>query len=158
MKIIQATPEMPGMTEVEVRKFLESKLNMRLGTVDERGDPNIHPVWFYFDNKNNNNAKLHALTGNPSKKLSEIRRNPNVYFCIDDENFPPKGVKGKGVATISEDVSANISMMEKIYTKYLGTLEHPLAKMRLENVKKGNTIILDITPKFFSTWDLSKAR
>ena len=158
MKIIQATPEMPGMTEVEVRKFLESKLNMRLGTVDERGDPNIHPVWFYFDNKNNNNAKLHALTGNPSKKLSEIRRNPNVYFCIDDENFPPKGVKGKGVATISEDVSANISMMEKIYTKYLGTLEHPLAKMRLENVRNGNTIIIEITPKFFSTWDLSKAR
>jgi nitroimidazol reductase NimA-like FMN-containing flavoprotein (pyridoxamine 5'-phosphate oxidase superfamily) len=155
MKIIQATPEMPGMTDVEVKKFLESKLNMRLGTVDERGNPNIHPVWFYFDNKN---AKLHALTGDPSKKLSNIRRNPNVYFCIDDENFPPKGVKGKGVATISEDISANISMMEKIYTKYLGTLEHPLAKMRLENVKKGNSIILDITPKFFSTWDLSKAR
>jgi hypothetical protein len=62
------------------------------------------------------------------------------------------------VATISEDISANISMMEKIYTKYLGTLEHPLAKMRLEHVKKGNSIILDIMPKFFSTWDLSKTR
>jgi nitroimidazol reductase NimA-like FMN-containing flavoprotein (pyridoxamine 5'-phosphate oxidase superfamily) len=83
---------MPGMPEVEVKKFLESKLNMRLGTVDERGNPNIHPVWFYFDNKS---GKLHALTGNPSKKLSNIRRNPNVYFCIDDENFPPKGVKGE---------------------------------------------------------------
>src|SRR5919197_5528141 len=155
MKVIQATPEMPGMTEVEVKKFLESRLNMRLGTVDEMGDPNIHPMWFYYDNKD---GKLHALTDTMSKKFANINRNDNVYFCIDDEKFPPKGVKGKGVATISKDVSANISMMEKIYTKYLGTLEHPLAKMRLENVRNGNTIILEITPKFFSTWDLSKTR
>jgi general stress protein 26 len=155
MKVIQATPEMPGMTEVEVKKFLESRLNMRLGTVDEMGDPNIHPMWFYYDNKD---GKLHALTDTMSKKFANINRNDNVYFCIDDEKFPPKGVKGKGVATISKDVSANISMMEKIYTKYLGTLEHPLAKMRLEHVRKGKSIVLGITPKFFSTWDLTKTR
>jgi hypothetical protein len=50
-------------------------------------------------------------------------------------------VKGKGMATISKDVSDNISMMERIYIKYLGTLEHPLAKIRLENVRNGNTIM-----------------
>jgi uncharacterized OsmC-like protein len=42
IKVIQATPFMAGMTKVEVKKFLESRLNMRLGTVDEVGDPNIH--------------------------------------------------------------------------------------------------------------------
>jgi hypothetical protein len=60
------------------------------------------------------------------------------------------------MVTVSENVSANIPMFEKIYTKYLGTLEHPMAKMRLEHVKKGYSVILDITPKFLSTWDIGK--
>ncbi len=35
------------MTDFEAKRFLESKLNMRLATIDDDGFPNIHPVWFY---------------------------------------------------------------------------------------------------------------
>jgi hypothetical protein len=69
MEIIQATPELPGMNELELKKFLESKLNMRLGTVGKRGNPNIHPMWFYYDKKD---GKLHALTDNTSKKFAKV--------------------------------------------------------------------------------------
>jgi hypothetical protein len=38
------------MTEQEVKDFLSnSKLNIRLRTLDEKGLPNIHPAWYYFD-------------------------------------------------------------------------------------------------------------
>jgi hypothetical protein len=37
--------------------------------------------------------------------------------------------------------------------KYLGALEHPLAKMILENTKKGTEVVIEIAPKFFSAWD-----
>jgi hypothetical protein len=30
----------------EVDRFLESKLNLQIVTIDEEGDPNIQPVWF----------------------------------------------------------------------------------------------------------------
>ena len=46
MKVFQASNEMPGMTREEVDRFLENKLNLQLATVDARGLPNIHPVWF----------------------------------------------------------------------------------------------------------------
>lgn len=151
MKVIQASPELPSMTDAEISKFLQSKLNMHLATIDENGLPNVHPVWFYYDG-----SMMHVLTGKPSKKMANIRKNHNVYFCIDDGNFPPKGVKGKGLAGISEDIPSNISMFEQIYTKYLGTLDSPMAKMRRGYVENGNAIILEITPKYFSTWDLSK--
>ena len=49
MKIISATSEIPSMTNEEAEKFLESKLNLQLATIDEQGDPNIQPVWFYYD-------------------------------------------------------------------------------------------------------------
>jgi hypothetical protein len=41
--------------------------------------------------------------------------------------------------------------------KYLGTLDPPLAKMLIENTRNGIETVLEITPKFFSTWDFGKS-
>ena len=32
----------------EVDRFLESKLNLQIVTIDEEGDPSIQPVWFWY--------------------------------------------------------------------------------------------------------------
>jgi hypothetical protein len=40
--------------------------------------------------------------------------------------------------------------------KYVGTLDHPVPKMILDSAKKGNHVVLEISPKFFSTWDFLK--
>jgi PPOX class probable F420-dependent enzyme len=156
MKVIQALPGMPKpVTEAEVGKFLESKLNIQLATIDEDGYPTIQPVWFYYDT---DFGKIYTGTQKMTKKVQNLKRNPDkVYFSIDDENFPYKGVKGKGIATISEDREKNLKIVEKINLKYLGTLEHPLAKMLMENTRNGTEVVIEITPKFFSAWDFSKA-
>jgi hypothetical protein len=62
-------------------------------------------------------------------------------------------VKGKAIALISEDIQKNLSTIKKINMKYSGTLEHHLAKMILENTKKGTEVVIEIAPKFFSAWD-----
>ncbi|MFL6340095.1 MAG: hypothetical protein ACJ71K_01265, partial [Nitrososphaeraceae archaeon] len=43
IKIVNATSEIPGMTREEVETFLESKLNLQLATIDQKGEPNIQP-------------------------------------------------------------------------------------------------------------------
>lgn len=156
MKVIQAVPGMRSdVTESEIRKFLESRLNMQLATLDSEGYPVIQPVWFYFDS---NTSKLYMGTQKMSRKIKHIRDNPDrIYFSIDDENFPYKGVKGRGVAAISEDIQKNVAMIEKINLKYLATLDHPLAKMLSDNARKGVEVVIEITPKFFSAWDYSKS-
>lgn len=80
-----------------------------------------------------------------------------VWFHYDG-NFPPKGVKGRGAVRVSEDVSWNLSEFEKIYTKYLGALDHPIARMRREQVARGSSIVLEIKPEFFSSWDMGKSK
>ena len=40
--------------------------------------------------------------------------------------------------------------------KYLGTLDNPMARAISERSKSGEGIIIEITPKFFSTWDFGK--
>jgi general stress protein 26 len=92
MKIVNATSEIPGMTREEVERFLESKLNLQLATNDEQDEPNIQPVWFYYDKTG---EKLSITTSKLAKKTQNLRNKPIVYFSIDDENLPYKGVKGK---------------------------------------------------------------
>jgi nitroimidazol reductase NimA-like FMN-containing flavoprotein (pyridoxamine 5'-phosphate oxidase superfamily) len=155
MKIFQATSEIPGMTSEEVDRFLESKLNLQLATIDEQGWPNIHPVWFYYDK---NDGKLLLTTSKLAKKTQNLRDKPSVYFSIDDENSAPRGVKGRGTVTIIEDPVKTVSAGDKMSIKYLGTLDHTVAKMITEGAKRGEVILIEISPKFFSTWDYSKAR
>ena len=153
MKIILATTETPGMTEKEIERFLGTKLMLQMSTIDEKGEPNIQPVWFYYDT---NREKLLVTTAKISKKTKNLRKKPILYFSIDDENFPYKGVKGKGSVTIIEDPDRTVLEGEKISLKYLGTLEHPIAKMITEHSKKGDNVVIEINPKFFSTWDYGK--
>ena len=56
-----------------------------------------------------------------------------------------------------EDPEKVMSNAEKINMKYLGTLDHPLAKMLIGSTRNGIEIVLEITPKFFSTWDFGKS-
>jgi PPOX class probable F420-dependent enzyme len=153
MKIVNATSEVPGMTREEIEKFLDNKLNLQLATTDDRGEPNIRPVWFYYDK---DGEKLLITTSKLARKTQNLRNKPVVYFSIDDENPPYKGVKGKGIATLVEDPDRTVPQGDRISMKYLGTLDHPIAKMISEGSKKGDNVLIEISPKFFSTWDYGK--
>ena len=112
MKIISAIPGTSSMDKEEVNKFLESKILLQIGTIDEEGDPNIHPVWFNYDK---DREKLLVITPKITKKVKNLRSKPNVYFSIDDVNITYKEVKGKGTTTIIEDPKRTVSYGEKIY-------------------------------------------
>lgn len=149
MKIINADPKFgPQLSESQVRSFLSNgKLNLQLGTVDEKGEPNIHPVWFLFEND-----KIYLATAKESKKAKNAIKNKTVYYSIDDENLPYKGVKGKGIVQASTNPEKNLKIAEKIILKYTGSLESEIGKWIIGQVKFGNEIVLEITPKFYSAW------
>ena len=143
------------VTEAEVKKFLESKLMMQIATLDPDGNPVIQPVWFYHDSAS---GKLYTGTQKGARKVRNLEESPDkVYFSIDEENFPYKGVKGRGEARIIQDIQRNVSIIEKINLKYLGTQDHPLAKRLLDNARSGVEVVIEISPKFYSAWDFAKA-
>ena len=88
MKIISAIKGTPSMSKEEVDTFFENKLNLQIGTIDDDGDPNIQPVWFNYDK---DREKLLIITPKAAKKIQNLQKKPNIYFSIDDENFPYKG-------------------------------------------------------------------
>jgi len=153
MKTFDATSGIPDMTREEAERFLESKLNLQIASIDEKGEPNIQPVWFFYDK---DQGKLLITTSKLARKTQNLRNRPIIYFSIDDENLPYKGVKGKGKATIIEDPNRIVPQADKISMKYLGTLDHPAAKEMADRSRKGEGVLVEISPKFFSTWDFGK--
>lgn len=156
LKILNASPGFGGpLDEQEIKNFLSSvKLNVHLGTVDEKGDANIHPTWFYYDSSK---EIIYVETSKQAKKTVNPRKGGGkIYFCIDDPNPPYKGVRGKGSVRIHEDVEFNVPIAEKIMVKYLGKIDHPMAQALLDMQRKGLSVILEISPEYYSTWDYSK--
>lgn len=155
LKILDGSPGFGApLSEQEAIDFLTNKdLNIHLGTVDEKGHANVHPAWYYYDKEKN---KIYVETGKQSKKTTNLKENKIIYFCIDDPSPPYKGVRGKGTVKIYEDVNFNISIAEKIHIRYLGTLEDPISKELLNAIRKGQSVVLEISPKYYSTWDYSK--
>jgi hypothetical protein len=45
---------------------------------------------------------------------------------------------------------------DRISMKYLGTLDRPIAKMISDPSKKGEAVVVEISPNFFSIWDYAK--
>lgn len=156
MRILHASPGVgKPLTEKELNDFLsKSVLQLHLGTLDNKQEPNIHPVWFYYDSISN---KIYFNTFKSSQKISNISNNAdkNVYFCVDEPGFPYRGVRGKGIALTHDNTDFNLSIAAKIMKKYYGDSEHPNSKAMLEQVRSGGSIIVELTPKYFSSWDYS---
>jgi len=142
-----------GMSEHETRKFLtQSKSNLLLASINADGTPTIHPVWYYFDTVK---TKLYFYTGPTLKKATNIKERSQVYFDVDDDSWPYKGVKGKGSARILTAKRETLSWGMKILARYTKK-GSPLFKTALDRMKNGGYVVIEITPAFFTSWDFAK--
>ena len=141
-----------GMTESQARKFLtQSRSTLLLGTVDADGSPMVHPVWYYFDGAK---TKLFFYTEPALKKAINIKRRNEVYFDVDSDRWPYKGVRGKGRARMVAREEAP-SLVSKKLARY-ATKGQPMAKSELGKVKTGGYVVFEITPAYFTSWDYGK--
>jgi len=60
LKIVHASPGFGSkFSEEQTLDFLsKGKLNLLLGTIDEKDEPNVHPVWYLFENENSTSKHL----------------------------------------------------------------------------------------------------
>jgi len=154
IRIHKAMPNAPGMDQSEIDMFLaSSKTPLRLGTTNSKGEPNIHPVWYHYTTN-----KLYLMSYKDAVKVQNLKHNKTVYFSVDTDAMPNRGVKGRGTAIIVKDTGKALSLSEKIVAKYLGDLNTSMAKNMVDEVRKGSEVLVEITPHYFSTWDYTKSK
>jgi len=143
-----------GMTKAEALKFLSETMTMlRLGTIDSDGDPNIHPAWFYYGR---GSGKLYLFTWKGSKKVENVRRRGRVYFDADDDRPPYRGVRGKASARVLPPGPRSVTLTRKVVGKYL-PLTDRIARSYVAEVQRGDSLVVELTPLYLSTWDYAKA-
>ena len=155
MKIINAQTVSETMTEEETKSFLANNANnllMRIGTIDEKGEPNVTVTAFYFDEPS---EKFFVVTQKDSKKVQHLKNRNIMSYCIDDPNPPYMGVRGKGTVKFLVGIQENILLATKYLIKLTGSLDNHFAKWLMNEIENGRSIFLEITPRYFSTWRIA---
>src|SRR5215210_3868889 len=107
---------MQKMTPEEYRTFLlERPRTAKLATVRADGRPHVAPIWFDLDGE-----ALVFTTWHATVKAANLRRDPRVCLCVDDEAPPFAFVIVEGVARLSEDPAELLAWATRIAGRYMG--------------------------------------
>lgn len=107
---------MQQMTPGEVRDFLTSPVRTgKLASVRADGRPHVTPIWFALDGDD-----LLFTTWHESVKAQNLRRDPRVSLCVDDDRPPFSYVIIEGTVTISEDLAELRRWAGIIGGRYMG--------------------------------------
>ena len=136
------------LEEGEVSELLNQPNILRLAMVDVRdGTPLVHPVWYYFED-----GKFFVSVDRDGVKAHSLRKNPNVYFLVDivTDDAPPRGVRGKGIARVTDDPEYATRVTTHNVLRYLGSVDGAVAEKLIKMGK--NSSVVEITPRYIATW------
>ena len=138
-----ADPELKEMDRNEVSELLNQAIYLRLAMINAKdGSPLVHPIWYYYDEE-----KFYAVSNTMGIKVRSLKKNPDVYFLVD---VTDRGVRGRAKAKVIDDPSYAKEITAHNLTRYLGSLDSPEAKERLEISK--NYSAIEITPDYMASW------
>ncbi len=107
---------MRDMTPDEYRAFLRAGARTAMAaTVRADGRPHLAPVWFLLDGDD-----LVFTTWHASVKAANLRRDPRIALCVDDESPPFDYVLVEGTATLSADPEQLLAWATRIAARYMG--------------------------------------
>lgn len=115
-----------AMDDEEVAAFLDAlpARTAKLASVRADGRPHIAPIWYALD-------RSAASPGSPigdivfntaadSVKGKNLRRDPRLALCIDDDTPPFTFVIVEGTATVTEDPGELLRWASAIGGRYMG--------------------------------------
>jgi PPOX class probable F420-dependent enzyme len=140
-----------SMSEAEVRSFLTAlpARTGKLATVRADGRPHIAPIWYDVDD----DGSLVFNTGESTVKGRNIRREPRVSLCVDDDRPPFSFVVVEGVAEISEDLDEVRRWASRLGARYMGA--DRAEEYGARNGVPGELVVRLRPERFVSAADLS---
>ncbi len=107
---------MQKMTKAEYQQFVtQGTRTGKLATVCKDGRPHVAPIWFDLDGDT-----LVFTTWHKSVKAANMRRDPRVTICVDEEVPPYAFVMLEGCVTIDEDADQRAYWAKRIAARYMG--------------------------------------
>tara|TARA_A100001037_G_scaffold56955_1_gene49251 strand:+ start:652 stop:1104 length:453 start_codon:yes stop_codon:yes gene_type:complete len=140
------SPKLSGpwsLPEIE-QNFAQSIIPMRLSVISRAGWPVVLSLWFLYEN-----GVLKCASRRQSKVISFLKDNPRCGLEIAGETPPYHGIRGQGIATISEDGAA--ALLERLANRYLGTEDTPFRQWLLAGAH--DEAAISVAPVRLMSWD-----
>lgn len=147
MNFVLADKHARALLKREVSQLLARPNILRMAYLDETGDPIAHPVWYYYSR-----GKFLVATDRVGKKAKLLRKNPVVYFLVDESSSEngTLGLRGKGIARVIDDPLYATRVTRLNVRRYLGTLQSKTAKAIV--AMGPDSCVIEITPSYMATW------
>lgn len=130
---------MQKMTENEIKDFLmQGTRTGKLATVRADGRPHVAPIWFYLDGD-----VLVFTTWHQSVKAANIRRDPRISICVDEEKPLYAFIIIEGVAELTEDPDELKKWATRIGGRYMGAAQ---AEAYGERNSVAGELLVRVTP------------
>jgi PPOX class probable F420-dependent enzyme len=156
-----ATPE-NALTRAEIDGRLAESVVARLGTIRSDGAPHVTPVWFLWEPV----AELMYLSfGADRLHLRNMRRDPRITICVDEDNRPQHGIEAGAWAIVMRgrvELSQSPELIRKVglglMRKALGedAVGHTDAEDYLRAAEAEGRWIATVTPEHWLAWDYAK--
>lgn len=137
------------ITGRELDRFLGGRHVAVLATTGRSGRAVLTPIWYLY-----RGGKLLMRTGNNSAKARNIRREPRVSVCVQDERAPYKSVTVYGAAELQAEVKGLDVQVARHYLGYAGAIGY-LRSARETIEADGGEVTIVVTPERVASQDFS---
>jgi hypothetical protein len=169
MRFTLADNNAKQLSKKEIADLLSRPNLLRVGFLDKKGRPIVHPVWYLYLK-----GRFFFATDTNGRKADLFAKNPNVYFLVDENSTtsssssvhngssnnnnnknkakkkPPIGVRGRGTARVFNNPKFASQITKCSVIKYMGTTKSRQAKAILR--MGPNSCVIEIDPHYMATW------
>jgi len=136
---------MEHMSADEIRQFLLEKARTgKLATVRDDGRPHVAPIWIDLEDDT-----IVFTTGHDSVKAANIRREPRVSICVDDDKPPFAFVIIEGVAALTDNHEELRYWATRIAGRYMG---EELAEAYGKRNSVEGELLVKVSPEKIIAW------
>jgi PPOX class probable F420-dependent enzyme len=134
------------MSREQRERFLQGLHVAVLTTIADDGTPVPTPIWYAH-----RDGMFYFRTADTSARIANIRRDPRVSICIQEERPPYKAVIAYGTATIEPELKWLADWMPRRYLGYIGAIAYN--RVSQDNVERGEEVTIVVRPNRMTSFD-----
>lgn len=131
----------------QIERFLDTTvIPVKLACTSSNGKPLVCSLWFMYDD-----GVIWCATKASASVAKFLQQHPDCGFEVAPESMPYTGVRGQGVATLSE--AEGMDVLLKLMDRYLGTRESGFARWLISQAS--DEVAIRIEPDWLTAWDFT---
>lgn len=132
----------------QAARFLhESRLPMRLSTVDAQGYPHVTSLWFLYAD-----GVVLCCTQRSAQVCRHLRHNARVGFEIAVSSPPYRGLSGQAEAALVERDPA--VLLQTLIDRYLEGRDASLQRWLMSRID--TEVVIELRPRRVTSWDFGR--